>query len=92
MKTVLFLTDDYWHHADTIRPLADILFPPAEYKGLPGICTRVQIRICRSASANVFMNAFIKNDLQRFIGQYQRSPVGIAELSIKELTMFVRQR
>ena len=31
MKTVLFLTDDYWHHADTIRPLADILFPPAEW-------------------------------------------------------------
>ena len=31
MKTVLFLTDDYWHHADTIKPLADILFPPEEW-------------------------------------------------------------
>ncbi len=31
MKTVLFLTDDYWHHANTIKPLADILFPPEEW-------------------------------------------------------------
>ncbi len=26
-KKVFFLTGDYWHHADTIRPLADVLFP-----------------------------------------------------------------
>ncbi len=31
MKTVLFLTDDYWHHADTIQPLAEILFPSEEW-------------------------------------------------------------
>lgn len=32
MKSVLFLTDDYWHHADTIKPLADILFPEDTWK------------------------------------------------------------
>ncbi len=26
MKKALFLTGDYWHHADTIEPLTDILF------------------------------------------------------------------
>ena len=26
MKTVIFLVGDYWHHAETIRPLADQLF------------------------------------------------------------------
>ncbi len=26
MKKVLFLTGDYWHHADTIQPLVDVLF------------------------------------------------------------------
>ncbi len=31
MRTVLFLTDDYWHKADTIKPLADILFPAEEW-------------------------------------------------------------
>ena len=35
---------------------------------------------------------FIKNDLQRFVGQHQRTPVGVAELSVEELTFFVRQR
>ena len=32
MKTVLFLTDDYWHRANTIKPLADILFPEDSWK------------------------------------------------------------
>lgn len=32
MKKALFLTGDYWHHADTIRPLADVLLDPAVWQ------------------------------------------------------------
>ena len=32
MKTVLFLAGDHWHPADTIQPLAEILFPADEWK------------------------------------------------------------
>ena len=32
MKKVLFLTGDYWHHTDTIEPLADILFDKADWQ------------------------------------------------------------
>ena len=31
MKNVLFLVGDYWHHAETILPLKELLFPKEEY-------------------------------------------------------------
>lgn len=31
MKKALFLVDDYWHRADTISPLADILFDKSQW-------------------------------------------------------------
>ena len=32
MKKALFLVDDFWHRADTIEPLQEILFPADEWK------------------------------------------------------------
>jgi len=32
MKKILFLVGDYWHHAETIQPLADKLFDRAEWE------------------------------------------------------------
>ena len=31
MKKVLFLVDDYWHKEESIKPLAELLFPSAEW-------------------------------------------------------------
>ena len=32
MKTVFFLAGDYWHPAETIRPVADALFDPSQWQ------------------------------------------------------------
>ena len=32
MKTVLFLTGDYWHHSDTIEPLKKLMFPEDQWR------------------------------------------------------------
>ena len=32
MKKAFFLTGDYWHHADTIEPLVDVLFDKATWQ------------------------------------------------------------